>query len=151
MNYILTFLSNSSNIIAGSVIGAAIGTLAVSFFQSIISEKVKEWFALRMMDIKEKRQYAGNIVKILTEGEKDVWNTHGKNYEKGFEVAGHIDLINKNLADDLRTYLGRWAIHELIHRKPNPTQDDIKLIKELEQDLVELGEILRSGAKRIRA
>src|SRR5260221_4541146 len=151
MNYIFNFLSNSSNIIAGSVIGAAIGTLAVSFFQSIISEKVKEWFALRMIDIKEKRQYAGDIVKILTEGEKDMWNNHGKNYEKGFEVAGHIDLINKNLADDLRTYLGRWAIHELIHKKTTPSPDDVRLTKELEQDLIELGEILRSGAKRIRA
>lgn len=139
---------NITFFIAGGTIGAVL-TIITKFGSKLIDE----YFNKREAIQKKKRKLAEEIITICTEGSTVAYNTMPGSQRHIHYIASHAEGLNKSIADDIRKYLGLWALCAIRqtpgpYENKNPSKEDIEFSVNLQRQAAVLeDEIL----KRVRA
>lgn len=147
-NYITTI--NITFFVIGGTVGI-IMTILTKLGTSLIDDYFKKTEAMW----KRKNRLADQIMEICTEGSSVAFNAMPGNQRHIQHLANLIEGIDKSVADDLRKYLGLWALCA-IRQTPgpylnkNPTSDDIEFCTNIQRQATVLENNILSRIRKWR-
>jgi len=123
----------------------------LDWFRGLIGEKLREETKVKLMDEKNRRKLADEIICVLTEGESTGWETKPREELKNqaFNLANKVELNFNNpmLAYLLRHYTNWWSLYVT---SKSGFQDGLGHYKKVRSELEQINSDLREEIKNFR-